>query len=341
MRPEVARVALDREWPLQESDSKGDFPSTQMPDQAEWDVTLNGNKVVKKKTVAAPEDQSTQATVDLLKERARKKVEEAWSEKAREAAALARKKHGYDSVDDDGFPVHVSSKIANVPVPPVDVKKVMDPHQLKFFTMHNNGNKHQALIAAEHSDEAVQIANTKLGKGDWAANEADLATQLPEHKGVYSHPDDKFAPEPQDVEHLSVPFRGPSKKSGGSKLGAPTVYHPWGPAQEAALAESKQTAALSVTHAPIGKGGTNWVTKTKPGNTGQLPAYIQNIRNAMMRDGKSESEATGMAVGAVKRWASGRGGVSDEVKAAAAKAVAEWEKLKGESHAEGAAKKAA
>lgn len=94
------------------------------------------------------------------------------------------------------------------------------------------------------------------------------------------------------------------------------------------LQESKQTAALSVTHAPIGKGGTNWVTRSKPGNKGQLPAYIQNIRNAIMRDGKDESTATALAVGAVKRWASGRGGVSAEVKAAAAKAVAEWEATK-------------
>jgi hypothetical protein len=105
------------------------------------------------------------------------------------------------------------------------------------------------------------------------------------------------------------------------------------------IEESKQTAALSVTHAPIGKGGKNWVTKTAPGNTGQLPAYIQNIRNAIMRGGKSESEATAIAVGRVQDWASGQGGVHPEVKAAAAKAVAEWEALRGKSKAEKGAKK--
>lgn len=106
------------------------------------------------------------------------------------------------------------------------------------------------------------------------------------------------------------------------------------------LKESAKTPALSVTHAPIGKGGKNWITKTEPGNTGQLPAYIQNIRNAIMRGGKSESEATSIAIGRVKDWASGQGGVHPEVRAAAAKAVAEWEALRGKSHAQKAVKRA-
>ena len=41
------------------------------------------------------------------------------------------------------------------------------------------------------------------------------------------------------------------------------------------LSESKMTAVYSTVHAPIGKGGHNWVTASKPHNTGQLPAYIQ------------------------------------------------------------------
>jgi hypothetical protein len=124
----------------------------------------------------------------------------------------------------------------------------------------------------------------------------------------------------------------------GSK--APLVYRKSDLELAEGLAESAQTAALSVTHAPIGKGGTNWVTKSKPGNQGQLPAYIQNIRNAMMRDGKDESTATAMAVGAVKRWAAGRGGVSKEVQAAAAKAVAQWESVKAAGKAAGKADEA-
>lgn len=105
------------------------------------------------------------------------------------------------------------------------------------------------------------------------------------------------------------------------------------------LDESAQTAALSVTHAPIGKGGTNWITKSKPGNTGQLPAYIQNVRNAIMRDGKSESEAHAIAIGRIEDWAEGKGGVSDEVKAASAKAIAELHAMGGASKARTATKK--
>lgn len=90
------------------------------------------------------------------------------------------------------------------------------------------------------------------------------------------------------------------------------------------VSESAQTAALSVTHAPIGKGGTNWITKSKPGNTGELPAYIQNVRNAIMRGGEDdESTATSFAIGRVEDWAEGKGHVSPEVKAASAKAIAE------------------
>jgi hypothetical protein len=59
-----------------------------------------------------------------------------------------------------------------------------------------------------------------------------------------------------------------------------------------------------------------------------------------MRDGKDESTATAMAVGAVKRWAAGGGGVSDEVKAAAAKAVAQWEATKAAGKAAGKADEA-
>ena len=101
----------------------------------------------------------------------------------------------------------------------------------------------------------------------------------------------------------------------------------------APLQESPQTAALSVTHAPLGKGGKNWITRTGPGNSGQLPAYIQNVRNGIMKSGKTESEATGLAIGVVRNWASGKGKVSPEVRAAAAKAVAQFETLRAKSKA--------
>jgi hypothetical protein len=105
------------------------------------------------------------------------------------------------------------------------------------------------------------------------------------------------------------------------------------------LAESAKTAALSVTHAPIGKGGKNWITRTAPGNTGQLPAYIQNVRNGIMRGPPPvpEGEATEIAIGRVRDWAAGGGNVKPEVRAAARKAIAEYAALKGKNDASKAA----
>lgn len=67
----------------------------------------------------------------------------------------------------------------------------------------------------------------------------------------------------------------------------------------------------------------NWVDKR-----GGLPQYIREIRNGLVKDGHSESEATQLAIAAVKRWARGGGNVSPKVRAAAAKAVAQWEAMK-------------
>lgn len=93
-----------------------------------------------------------------------------------------------------------------------------------------------------------------------------------------------------------------------------------------------QTAAASTVHHPIGKKSL-WHL---PGNQ-ELPAYIQNVAHAFIRNGDSESTAISKAVGVVKDWAAGRtpngkGKVSPEVMAAAAKAIAEWEKLRAKTH---------
>lgn len=111
--------------------------------------------------------------------------------------------------------------------------------------------------------------------------------------------------------------------------------------EDLALRESAKTAMLSRTHAPIGKGGRNWITASKPGNRGQLPAYIQNVRNAIMRDGTPESDATGIAIGRVRDWSEGKGNVSPEVRAAAAKAIAEFDAMRGKSKAKNSIKEAA
>lgn len=96
------------------------------------------------------------------------------------------------------------------------------------------------------------------------------------------------------------------------------------PSDTTDITKSAQTSVLSTTHSPLGTHGL-WGDKSA-----QLPAYIQNIAKALIRSGHGESSAIAMAVGAVKRWASGRGKVTPEVRAAAGKALAEWEKLKAE-----------
>lgn len=53
----------------------------------------------------------------------------------------------------------------------------------------------------------------------------------------------------------------------------------------------------------------------------------------MEKRGKSESNAIQMAIGIVKRWARGGGNVDSGTRAAAAKAVAEWEALRAKAHA--------
>lgn len=91
-----------------------------------------------------------------------------------------------------------------------------------------------------------------------------------------------------------------------------------------ALAKSVETAALSTVHRPLGTHGL-WGDKTA-----QLPAYIQNVAHAMIRNGHDESEAVQMAVGIMRHWAAGGGKTTPEVQAAATAALAEWEKLKAE-----------
>lgn len=84
---------------------------------------------------------------------------------------------------------------------------------------------------------------------------------------------------------------------------------------------SKQTAALSATPHLLGTHGLWGDKKLK------LPNYIENIAAALMKT-HGESESIQMAIGICRRWASGQGKVSPEVRAAAAKAIAEFDKLR-------------
>lgn len=65
---------------------------------------------------------------------------------------------------------------------------------------------------------------------------------------------------------------------------------------------------------------SNWVART-----GGLPTYILEVAHALIRSGHPEGEAIGLAVGTMKRWASGGGSVTPKVRAAAAAALAEFE----------------
>lgn len=68
----------------------------------------------------------------------------------------------------------------------------------------------------------------------------------------------------------------------------------------------------------------NWVEKS-----GELPAYVREIaRSVSQKRDVPLERAIPIAIATVKRWARGGGDVSAETKAKAAKAVAEWEKLK-------------
>ena len=81
--------------------------------------------------------------------------------------------------------------------------------------------------------------------------------------------------------------------------------------------------------APFSRSRTsNWVARQ-----GGLPRYVRIVARGIMKRGKTESEAIRLAIGVLKNWASGKGNVSAKVRAAAAKAIAEWNAMKGSAHA--------
>lgn len=78
--------------------------------------------------------------------------------------------------------------------------------------------------------------------------------------------------------------------------------------------------------------GTKPLWKHSKPTPWQLPPYIQHVANALLKT-HGESQAIQMAVGIVKRWASGGSKVDADTRAAASKAVAEWEDLKARANA--------
>lgn len=107
--------------------------------------------------------------------------------------------------------------------------------------------------------------------------------------------------------------------------------------EERIIAEAVDSLAKAHTPEPFSTSKTsNWVARN-----GGLPPYIQHVAHGLVESGKTTSEAIQMAVGIVKRWAAGGGKVDAGTRAAAALAVRQWEQLKAENAAKGAAGKAA
>lgn len=90
----------------------------------------------------------------------------------------------------------------------------------------------------------------------------------------------------------------------------------------------------------------------KPGGPGlfhmkgkKAPPYIEHVAGELMKQGRTESDAYHEAVGIVENWAAGHDGhgnrVHPDVQAAAAKNIAEWEKLRAEAHASGGTRRSA
>lgn len=71
----------------------------------------------------------------------------------------------------------------------------------------------------------------------------------------------------------------------------------------------------------------NWVARA-----GGLPKYIREVAHALVRSGHPESKAIAMAVGIVRNWAEGKGNVRPQIRAAAAKNIAEWEAKRAKAH---------
>src|ERR1035438_9567247 len=95
---------------------------------------------------------------------------------------------------------------------------------------------------------------------------------------------------------------------------------------DGAVELSALTPVYSSTPSPLGRpGGPGlWFKGWK------LPDYIENVARGIMQGGTAdESQAIATAIAACKRWAAGGGKVTPEVRAAAAKAIAGWEALKG------------
>jgi hypothetical protein len=102
---------------------------------------------------------------------------------------------------------------------------------------------------------------------------------------------------------------------------------------ERLLELTPQTPTASTVPKPLHPGGPGlWHHKHM-----MAPPYVQHVAQALMRRGKSESDAYHMAVGLMHSWAAGHDGhghhVHSDVRAAAGANLAKWEELRAKAHA--------
>lgn len=94
---------------------------------------------------------------------------------------------------------------------------------------------------------------------------------------------------------------------------------------------SEKTPVLATKSRPLGKPGGPGLFHDK---NLSLPPYVENIAHSLMaKRGLPKSRAIQLALGAVERWKNGGDNVSPEVRAAAAKAWAQWEAAKAKAKA--------
>jgi hypothetical protein len=88
--------------------------------------------------------------------------------------------------------------------------------------------------------------------------------------------------------------------------------------------EDKDLLVLATSSASLDESPKeNWVERG-----GGLPPYVRKLARAIMKTGKSKSQAIAIAISRIKKWAAGGDGVDADTKAKAAAALAKWEKLK-------------
>jgi HK97 family phage prohead protease len=229
------------------------------------------------------------------------------------------------------------------------------------------GGPKEPQAAKQHAGHEAHLAHMRhlashpIGEGESGPQVRSLQERLNE-LGFHLAPDGKFGPEtlaavrafqrarkdasgrPLAVDGLVGPLT-----AGALELRPPAEHHapahhaaprkaPGRPAHAAGAsahaARTAQTAEASTVHKPFGNpaGPGLWHTGH------QLPAYIQSVAHHLATQGHDESRAIEMAVGIVRNWAAGHDGhgnqVSAQVQAAAVKAMAEWEKLRAQAHAD-------